>query len=412
MKTRILKSLVVLGLMTQIACESAKNKGLDLNADKNQVYVTASMTSNDLVEAAEQLITPTQFMTADAVLDMALEKDPTNFKAQFYKKFLASFMLNKGIMTRIKPLVRKHGNMSEYEKSINNLPDIPMYRFLANGKEDMSRVSDIQDYFSDYQIALNDFRRFLIENQDQQLTVEISSTYLENLFKQGDAYECSQVSEGQYACDVRNATKRKLSTPDFMAIRQMLAGQILFLNFYTAYSFEGIEVLKSLNIKDGTPQENVLNLISEKLPELGKLRNRNLLKETMNLGSDLVSAARWAIQYQNQLCPKGIETNHQRKGHLFHKGICVKNADESLRSLAVLEQVLSSTTKVQFPQTQSEAEIDYMAWFKNPVQDLMTLAPKTFNSCGEATSLRDNTYGGLFVNGDADKMLVSSNNCK
>ncbi len=412
MKTKMVKALVIVGLISQIACESAKNKNVEMEVGKNQVYISSTMASADLVEAAEQLITPTQFMTADAVLDMALEKDPANFKAQFYKKFLASYMLNKGILTRIKPLVRKHGNISEYEKSINALPDIPAYRFLVKGDENITKVSDVQAYLSDYQDSLNDFRKFLIQNQDQQLTVEISSTYLENLFKQGDAYDCTQVTEGHYQCDIRNITKRKLSTPDFMAIRQILAGQILFLNFYTAYSFEGIEVLKSLNIKDGTPQDEVITLINEKLPELGKLRSQNLMKETMNLGSDLVSAGRWAIQYQNQLCPNGVETTQQRKGFMFNRGLCVKNADQALRSLAMMEQVLTSTMKVKVPNTNTEFEMDYMAWFKNPVQDLVTLAPKTYNSCGQATSYRDSTYGGVFVNGDADKYLVAINDCK
>ncbi len=408
MKTLIVKSLLIAGLVTQIACENSKSKGLDAGS-KKQVYVTSSMSSVDLTESAEQLITPTQFMAADRVLDMALEKDPSNFKAQFYKQFLKSFMVNKGIVARVKPLVAKYGNVKEYEKSINALPDTPASRFLLDGKEDISKVKDVQSYISDYQIALNDFRKFLIENQDKQLTIEISSTYLENLFKDSEAYECTQVSPSQYECDVRNITKRKLSTPDFMAIRQSLAGMIFFLNFYTAYSFEGLEILNTLDIKEGSTPEQIISVINEKLPEFGKLRTQNLLKETMSLGSDLVSAGRWAVQYQNQLCPKGVEVAHQRKGFLFHKGICVKNADETLRGLAMLEQVMSSTIKVKLDATLPEFELDYMAWYKNPVQDLLAVVPKSFNSCGQATALKDNTVGGIFVNGDADKLLAKAN---
>jgi hypothetical protein len=415
MKTLLIKALLMLGLISQVACE--KPKGVDsLETMKTQVNINSSMSADDLVEAGEQLVTPTQFMTADMIFDMALEKDPTNFKAQFYKKLLGSFMVNKGILTRVKPLVRKYGNISEYEKNVGTLVDMPATRFLVQGKEDMHSVKDIQDYLSSYQIAINDFRKFLILNQDRNLTMEISSSQIENLFKQGaDAYECTQVGGSkdnlQFECDFKNLAKRNLSTPDFMAIRQVLAGYVLFFNFYTAYSFEGIEVLNSLNIKEGTPQNQLLAVINEKLPNLGKLRTQNLLKETLNIGSDLVSAGRWAITYQNKLCPKGIEKAHQRKGHVFHQGICIKNADETLRSLAVLEQVLSSTVKVKIVENQPEYELDYLAWFKNPVQDLLTLAPKTYNRCGQATSLRDNTMGGLFVNGDADKTLVVSEIC-
>lgn len=407
MKTLIVNALVVAGLVTQIACENNRSVGLEADS-KKQVYINSSMSSNDLTEAAEQLITPTQFMVADKVFDMALEQDPNNFKALFYKQFLKSFMVNKGILARVKPLVAKYGNVKEYERSVNSLPDTPASRFLLDGKENISKVKDVQAYISDYQITLNDFRKFLIENQDKQLSIEISSAYLENLFKDSDSYECTQVSSTQYECDVRNITKRKLTTPDFMAIRQSLAGMIFFLNFYTAYSFEGLEILNTFDIKEDSTPEQILSVVGEKLPEFGKLRSQNLLKETMSLGSDLVSAGRWAVQYQSQLCPKGAETAHQRRGFLFHKGICVKNADETLRSLAMLETVMSSTIKVKLDASLPEFELDYMAWYKNPVQDLLAVAPKSFNSCGQATALKDNTLGGLFVNGDADKLVKTN----
>lgn len=412
MRTQILKALVIVGLVTQIACENSKSNGLEAGS-KKQVFINSAMSAQDLTEAGEQLITPTQFMVADKVFDMALEQDPNNFKALFYKQFLKSFMVNKGIMTRVKPLVVKYGNISEYQKSVKALPDTPASRFLLDGKEDISKVKDVQAYLSDYQSALNDFRKFLIENQDKQLSIEISSAYLENLFKDSEAYECTPVSttgqnQYQFECDVTNITKRKLTTPDFMAIRQSLAGMIFFMNFYTAYSFEGIEILKSLEIKEGATSEEIMTTVSEKLPEFGKLRSQNLLKETLNLGSDLVSAGRWAVQYQNQLCPTGTEVNQQRKGYLFHKGICIKNADETLRGLAMLEQVMSSTIKVKLGEKNEEFELDYMAWYKNPVQDLLAIAPKSFNSCGQATALKDNSLGGLFVNGDANKLLVTA----
>ena len=249
------------------------------------------------------------------------------------------------------------------------------------------------------------------------MTIEISATQIENLFKQGaESYECTQISDSKdtyhFECDFKNIAKRKLTTPDFMAIRQMLSGYVFFLNFYTAYSFEGIEVLKDLQIKDGTSQNQVLALINQKFPNLGKLRSQNLLKETISMGSDLVSAGRWAVTYQNKLCPNGIETAHQRKGYLFHKGICIQHADEVLRSLALMEQVLTSTMKVKIVANQPEFELDYAAFFKNPINDLFILAPETYNSCGEATSWKDKTLGGLFVNGDADKAIIASKNCK
>jgi hypothetical protein len=134
MRTQFLKALVIVGLVTQIACENNKSKGLEVGS-KKQVFINSEMSSKDLTEAGEQLITPTQFMVADKVFDMALAQDPNNFKALFYKQFLKSFIVNKGILTRVKPLVVKYGNLSEYEKSVKALPDTPASDFYLMAKK-------------------------------------------------------------------------------------------------------------------------------------------------------------------------------------------------------------------------------------------------------------------------------------
>lgn len=413
MKTQILKALVVLAITTQIACQS-KHEG-QINSTKSSKIVEANsnMTSDELTDAAEQLLTPTQFMHADTILNIALEKDSSNVKAQFYKHFLKSFMSNKGILTRIKPLIRKHGNITEYENNLKQLPDLHMKKFLTSGKEDISSVKDIQTWFSDYQLALNEFRKFLIVNQDKTFTLELNAQALEASLKDPNSYSCETLKAEndsyKFKCDMTIVGKKVISTPDLIAIRQMTAGWILYLNIFTAYSFEGIEIFKTVEIKEGTSAKDIQNLITEKLPEFGKLRKNNLLKEVVPMGSDFVNAGRWVIQYQQQLCPSGMAKPQQRKGALFHEGLCVANADEGLKSLALIEQVLSQTMKINVGTSTEQVEIDYMAPFKTPVENLLTLAPKEYDNCGNAISLNDSSYGGLFPNKDAEKVLLTNN---
>lgn len=413
MKTQMKLVMVSIALIAQIACQSKHEAG-GLEG-KKLVYANAAMSSVELTEAAEQLLTPTQFMMADSVLEMALEKDPTNLKAQFYKAFLKSFMKTKGILTRIKPLVKQYGDIKEYEKNLSKMPDIAAYRFLLDGKQDISDVKGIQNWLSEYQIALNDFRKFLIENQSRDVQIEVSSTYLEDLFKDSSNYDCQQVnsSEGSYTfeCDFREIAKRKLTAPDFMAIRQGLSGMVFFMNFYTAYSFEGVEVLKAMEIKETASPKEVLDIVKTTMPNFGKLRDQHLLKEVQHMGSDFVQSARWAITYQNKICPTGKVKPGQRKGYLFSQGICVENANDALKNVALVEEILTQTMKIDVA-TGSKVEVDAMAWFKNPVQNILTLAPTEFNSCGEGTKFADNTLGGLFVNGDLEKWITTTPNCK
>lgn len=415
MKSQILKALVIIAIAGQLACQSKKDSKLELSKTSKIVSANANMSSEELTDAAEQLLTPTQFMHADKILDLALEKDPENLKAQFYKNFLKGFVANKGILTRIKPLVRQYGNITEYEKSISSMPNVHLKKFLTAGNEDMTSVKDIQNWFSDYQLALNDFRKFLIVNQNATLTLELNAQALEASLKDPNSYNCENVSTGDgnytFKCDMTEVGHRTLTTPDLIAIRQMTAGWILYLNFFTAYSFEGVEMFKTVELKPNTSAQEIEKLISEKMPAFGKLRQNHLLKEVVPMGSDFVNAGRWVIQYQNQICPQGVTKPQQRKGALFHEGLCVSDANQALKSLALVEQVLTQRMKVDFGTQGEKVEVDYMALFNNPVENLLSLTPATYDSCGQAITLKDPSFGGMFPNKDAEKFLTHSKTC-
>lgn len=417
MRTQFFKGLLRLGLLSQLACllacQAKHEDGLAVNTSSKIVEANATMSSEELTDAAEQLLTPTQFMHADKILDIALEKDASNTKAQFYKSFLKSFLSTKGILTRVKPLVKKYGNFTEYENSLENIPNLHIKKFLLAGKEDIQNVKDIQSWFTEYQMALNDFRKFLIVNQDKTFTLELNAQSLEASLKDPNSYSCETIRANEkdykFKCDMSIVGKKIISTPDLIALRQMTAGYILYLNFYTAYSFEGSELFKTVTIKEGTSPKEVERFISENMPEFGKLRKDNLLKEIIPMGSDLVNAGRWAINYQNQLCPLGMNKPQQRKGALFHEGLCVTNAQESLKSLALLEQLLAKTMKIHLGSKNEEYEVDYFALTQNPVENLLSLTPKDYDNCGQAISLKDPSFGGTFINKDADRWLLTQN---
>lgn len=410
MKTQILKTLVVITLAAQIACQSKNEESLKLGKTSKIVEAKSNMTSEELTDAAEQLLTPTQFMHADKILDLALEKNPENIKAQFYKYFLKGFITNKGILTRIKPLIKKYGNIKEYEARLEQMPNLHIKKFLTQGAEDITSVKDIQSWLSDYQHAWNDFRKFLILNQNATFKLELNAQALEASLKDPNSYSCETLNADEnnyrFKCDMTNIAQRVISTPDIIAIRQMVSGWILFLNLYTSYSFEGVEMFKTIELKPNSSPKDVEALITEKMPEFGKLRKSNLLKETMPMGSDFVNAGRWVIQYQNQLCPAGIAKPQQRKGALFHEGLCVANAQEGLKSLALIEQILTQTMKVNIGASSETVEVNYMALVNNPVESIFNLTPSDYDANGKALALKDPSMGGMFPNRDAEKLLI------
>lgn len=107
LKTTVLATSLVLALT---ACSEKE--------DKTKIHADASMKADELADAGEQLVSPYTFMLSDKVFDMALEKDPSNKKAQFYKAFVKRMMVLKGIVKRIAPLMNASSpkQKADYEK--------------------------------------------------------------------------------------------------------------------------------------------------------------------------------------------------------------------------------------------------------------------------------------------------------
>ena len=135
------------------------------------------------------------------------------------------------------------------------------------------------------------------------------------------------------------------------------------------------------------------------------------------MGLDFVSALQWAVDNQGTLCKSGPGSDDNRPGTVFPKGICFDTMnDESENSLKkvvdiikvgngvlrgpynVLYQTIAGTTQ--------SVNVNYLRFAANPVQDIRSVVPTTFNACGNGTGgLQDKTIGGLLSNGDAETVL-------
>lgn len=139
------------------------------------------------------------------------------------------------------------------------------------------------------------------------------------------------------------------------------------------------------------------------------------------LGTDLYSGARWADQYQKELCPEGWN-KHQRSGMLFSRGLCTSDypsekaptADVVFRTLhtAVTGGALSVFTNSGHLYVSDLADRElgrdyetkavFLAPIVSPIADLKSQLPTAFNECGKGANLGDATAGGLFPAGDAN----------
>lgn len=383
--------------------------------DRVHIATNDSMSSDELATAAEQLVGPYTFMLAYKTALQATEKDPTNLKAQFYVRFLKRYEAFRGILNRVKPVLKPEqiNNLNKFTTKI--LPNSPLKDFLTDASAaPFTQAADLQNVISEYITALRDFRSFLKENQSKEMNIYLNPRIFQEAIKNEMNNFCKVTPNGDYStvdCDYSFVASKKLNSADMIALTQMQAGEILMLGIYNSYSLEGLEKLSEADPQHQMSNRERTNFLSN-LPNFGKLRKDNIFDLLNSIGADFSAAAKWAMTYQQSLCPKQQRVNNQRPGYLFSSGICVENPTELSRSIALIDQMLQGITRVDLRTPNGSVintSINAFAWSKSPIQDLRQIRPTTWNNCDYAANLADNSLGGVFVENNFNLFL--NQNC-
>lgn len=410
MKTKItIQKLLVATLCSVLffSCEKEKKVIVEKLVPANEsqkIEVNDQMSSEELALAAEQLITPNSFMYADIVLDKALQKDPNNFRALFYKKLLAMPMLLKGARARTEGFIK-----------IDNYPtDVALRKFFNDGKKDIYNLKDLQSEIVKFRKAANDLRQFVKSNINvNDFVIHLNPDTLR--FDEAFDYrrhcwlEESNDNSSVYVCDTENIYKIKLNAGDMTALSQIFAGQFLYFTLATAYSVEGIERLFEVMENNVLTEKQIIEL-AKSIPTLGKLKEDHALSDIKSLGVDAIAAFKWVKENASSLCPKGPGQFNQRRGFLFPEGLCVERSAEADNNLKLAENLLAGTTLVVMKDrncNQKYVRVNATSLFTNPVADLRQLAPVEYNQHDRPSKLADPTYGGTFVDGDADEYVFT-----
>ncbi len=390
---------------------------------KNNTVVSfdhRTSTSEEIALAGEQLVAPHSFHLADKIFDLALEKDPKNERAQFYKHLLKPFMTTQGVIGRMKAFAKQRGQSESLEKSIQETPTASLKDFLVNqgNKASITDEKTAQDALVEMRDAFIDASKWLKANAETELDLNMNPYLFKDeikdremdacaLFNDGDVYEYSCYGEAR-----KNILITKVNSADLRTIQHVYAGYALLLMSYTNYSFEGLEAF-SHEIKDLNPEQKAAKF--QKFAKLGTLRKDHAFGFFGQMGADLISSVKWAMKYQNSLCPTGAENKKNRKGYALESGLCIapNNLAELNKSLAIAQAVLSGPFKSTVGEApyQKEYTINYSVIWNSPIQDLKkTSMAASHNECGNATSFADKTLGGILPDGNADEFLNKSCN--
>jgi len=372
-KTTLIATSLMLALTT--ACTTEKSS----SEEAKTIHLNNQMKSSELADAGEQLVGPYTFMLADKAFDMALEKDAANQKSQFYKAFLKRFMVFKGIVRRIAPVIRQGSQKQQvdYANWLKQFPESPLKAFLLDGPEDITSGAKAMRILIDYNKALNDFRVLLKKNPTMELTLNLNPQIFEQEINKEYADCCSWKPGSDGA------------------------------GGGTAYDLTTIEqIAKDESLKDKNPQE--LLAYYKSLPSLAKLNADHTLNLIPELGSDLSASLKWAKQYQDRLCPKGPGVENQRRGYLFKSGICLTDASEVDKSIAAIDQIFGGIfTQPLFDQNDRQTgqiRVNLAGFLKAPPQDLKNILPEEVVVDGKVTRWSVNNFCGLFPEGDISKI--------
>lgn len=416
------------GILALSACTHDRSNKLDQGHSSELVNVAEleakALSKKDTAEqialAAEKLaLNPGGFIFADELLTKALQEDPQNTRAQFYKALLHPFMVQRGIWSRMKPWMNEQPEESKkaFYEELEQTPNSAIKDFMLDGPQDIKTISDWQSHLSTTRDALLSTRDVWQSLKTKSLTANFQ------VYGGADNYEiiraCSpkKLAEGVYeipTCSYQSTISVKLARPDFEALSLSVSTfAVGYTWIFTAYNYEGAErisaQLKKLEeTNGGVDYQTGLNIIKSE-PKFLTIRDSKALSDIINLGTEGMEALRYVLKHQPELCRKGISDEKNRPGYLYANGIC-SSADSS-HAIVTLHAFLNGPVQVVKevdPREGHESEDRYLTEInieqilRNPIGDLRSILPTSVDPNTSKVEFSDNSLGGLFPNNDAN----------
>jgi hypothetical protein len=415
-------TIALAGTVTLVACSKKEDA-----ANPRTITVQNQDDATNLVNAAEQLITPYTFAHADQVLDQALAKDPTNEKGLFLKALLKPVMALKGIARRIDPAVQKYGTPTQVESYKRDMkeriPKSAAADFLkAQSSKSIAAIADAQTLLEDVREGYLDIYTFIKKHPTAAFELRLNPYLFGKEIEDGYLDNCT-VTEGAdgktfFNCNLENLAIRKVNAADLAMIAQMSAGAYLSLTPYAAYSMADTEslIIESNKRRDqglAPLTDRQVTAMLDQSNEFGKLRSNNGLSKIALFGSDFTNSLKWAIENQSQLCPvlknpdQLFPKEKRRPGFLFEQGICIEDTEAAYKAADKIAEALVKPIEIR-------AEDDYVSSFdlkkltEGALTNLKNGKPVQFDRNGKAVRLQDSSLNGLFPNQDAEAFLITN----
>ena len=458
MKTLIVTLALILMGQAGLAEQAPRVQKSMYRIDTKDVLTNDSLSdvekAEELALSAEQLIQMSGMMYAGEILDMALELDANNRRANFWKEFSLTNESFRGWYSRFKNLIaeRPADETKDFYRDLREARNHPaFYEFITEERPELKNESDVQNFVDTHIAALDRFRNYLKSNKNSSLRIIIyqpkGST--ENSAKWGRRCHVTRTTVRLAAhnvypvytissCKVRGTKVAQLDRADFEALQHHVAGNQLLFAVMNTYKLDGAIAAydKSKDASNKTKYETFF-----KDDSFGVIRSESFLRMVHSLGVDALAGYKHFVQQRDELCPNGIETPEQRVGKLFEDGICVIKGEDNYTTITRLVEkslagdvikmaVAEKQMSPHFPEwtetrvkpvelLKADEEIIYetdmivASPLLNPIQDLRSVAPTKWNKCDRVEEIASADAGGALPYRDsADVLKALDKDCQ
>jgi hypothetical protein len=405
-----------------LAKEGTPEKTLTPTSGKAEGGGPSTDASDDLADEGESLLQNVKLSEAFGKFNEALQSNPQNHRATFWRASLRPLLEFKGIARRVHPLYQQAaGNSGRYERMKNDLSksnNSAMEAFLNDGPEDIGTPEALQEWMDRLRNSIVTFRQEIRLIREAELSIVIPSFFYSG--KQGNS-QCRSMSFGpvmfdglENSCGSSVKNTIGVNRADLESILALAGVYQAYLELWTAYSINTVSLMSGDQNKIDSRESAeaaVKSMFSGNRG--GELRQAKPFSGIRDLTSEMITGLKFIQDNQQELCPHGYSTPENRKGYLIAAGLCIQfsledknhEGNEATRAMRTLETFLTGRP-VDLNVEGTTAKFKAMAVFENPPKDLKDLAPFVFDECGTLIKINAQATSAYFTEGDINSLLA------